>query len=69
MKNIALFVFAIFATNLFAQQKNEKDIRTLIVFFDGLRPDYITAEAMPKRRVKTITWRLRSSTKAGRIRY
>jgi Type I phosphodiesterase / nucleotide pyrophosphatase len=23
------------------------DIRTLIVFFDGLRPDYITAEAMP----------------------
>jgi predicted AlkP superfamily pyrophosphatase or phosphodiesterase len=32
---------------LLGQQKNVKDIRTLIVFFDGLRPDYITPEAMP----------------------
>jgi predicted AlkP superfamily pyrophosphatase or phosphodiesterase len=31
-----------------AQPKNDKEnIRTLIVFFDGLRPDYITSEAMP----------------------
>ncbi|MES2875203.1 MAG: alkaline phosphatase family protein [Bacteroidota bacterium] len=28
-------------------QTNTKDLRTLIVFFDGLRPDYITAENMP----------------------
>lgn len=31
-----------------AQKKNESDnVRTLIVFFDGLRPDYITPETMP----------------------
>ena len=29
-------------------QKSTGDIRTLIVFFDGLRPDYITAEGMPR---------------------
>ncbi len=29
------------------QQTKPKDLRTLIVFFDGLRPDYITPEAMP----------------------
>jgi hypothetical protein len=39
-----LFVISITAT-LHAQEK--KDIRTLIVFFDGLRPDYITPESMP----------------------
>lgn len=32
---------------LFAQETAAQDIRTLIVFFDGLRPDYITPEAMP----------------------
>jgi predicted AlkP superfamily pyrophosphatase or phosphodiesterase len=31
-----------------AQNQNKpKDLKTLIVFFDGLRPDYITPEAMP----------------------
>lgn len=31
-----------------AQEKQRiNDLRTLIVFFDGLRPDYITPEAMP----------------------
>jgi predicted AlkP superfamily pyrophosphatase or phosphodiesterase len=29
------------------KQEYNADIRTLIVFFDGLRPDYITQEAMP----------------------
>lgn len=47
MKNIFLLLLLLFCTNLFAQQKSETDIRTLIVFFDGLRPDYITPEAMP----------------------
>ena len=32
---------------LTAQQPAPKDLRTLIVFFDGLRPDYITPEHMP----------------------
>lgn len=36
----------LFAVNIQAQQK-AKQTKTLIVFFDGLRPDYITAEAMP----------------------
>ncbi len=37
-----------FAGNIIAQPKPaDKDIRTLVVFFDGLRPDYITPEAMP----------------------
>lgn len=39
--------FFIAATTIHAQSKGEKNIRTLIVFFDGLRPDYITPEAMP----------------------
>jgi len=30
-----------------AQQTGTTEVRTLIVFFDGLRPDYITAAAMP----------------------
>jgi predicted AlkP superfamily pyrophosphatase or phosphodiesterase len=30
-----------------AQQEKQKDIRTLVVFFDGLRPDYITEQNMP----------------------
>jgi hypothetical protein len=32
---------------LYAQAPLQKDIRTLVVFFDGLRPDYITEENMP----------------------
>jgi len=41
-----LVCFLSYAVN--AQNKAEQPkIRTLIVFFDGLRPDYITPEAMP----------------------
>ena len=29
------------------KQETQKDIRTLVVFFDGLRPDYITEQNMP----------------------
>ncbi len=47
VKNIVFLLVFLFSTSLFAQQKGEKDIRTLIVFFDGLRPDYIKAETMP----------------------
>jgi len=46
-RSIFFLLITVATTSLFAQQKSEKDIRTLIVFFDGLRPDYITAEAMP----------------------
>jgi len=28
-------------------QSKPKELKTIIVFFDGLRPDYITPEAMP----------------------
>jgi hypothetical protein len=45
-----LFVLAFFLFHsVLAQVKpgSEPKIRTLIVFFDGLRPDYITPEAMP----------------------
>jgi hypothetical protein len=46
MKKIfSLLLLIVITTTLQAQEK--KDIRTLIVFFDGLRPDYITPEAMP----------------------
>jgi hypothetical protein len=44
-KLFSLLLFYVIATTIQAQDK--KDIRTLIVFFDGLRPDYITPEAMP----------------------
>lgn len=47
IKPTFFFLFILFNTTVFAQQKNQKNIRTLIVFFDGLRPDYITAETMP----------------------
>lgn len=33
--------------SLHGQQQPQKDIRTLVVFFDGLRPDYITEQNMP----------------------
>jgi predicted AlkP superfamily pyrophosphatase or phosphodiesterase len=48
-----LTVVCVLATLLMVEQadaqKNAKatELKTLIVFFDGLRPDYITAEAMP----------------------
>ncbi|WP_276371021.1 alkaline phosphatase family protein [Chryseolinea sp. H1M3-3] len=47
IKNILLFLLLVSSATLLAQKKDEKELRTLIVFFDGLRPDYITAEAMP----------------------
>ena len=45
---LILFLISL-ATNTIAAQTDGKksDIRTLIVFFDGLRPDYITPELMP----------------------
>lgn len=48
-QHIKIFLLLIFCTTVAsAQVKNNTDnIRTLIVFFDGLRPDYITPEAMP----------------------
>lgn len=42
-----LIVMIVCMNTVFAQTQPTKDIRTLIVFFDGLRPDYITPEAMP----------------------
>ncbi|MBE7171519.1 MAG: alkaline phosphatase family protein [Williamsia sp.] len=46
----ALFLhgFAGAQTGKGSSQKEVADVRTLIVFFDGLRPDYITAEGMPR---------------------
>ena len=53
MSNVKVF-FTIFITgifnNIFALQPpqgKQEHIKTLIVFFDGLRPDYITAQQMP----------------------
>ena len=47
IKNIALAMVLI-ATGASAQdQPKQKELKTLIVFFDGLRPDYITPETMP----------------------
>lgn len=46
-KNISLILCLAFTFSMFAQKKQTDSIRTLIVFFDGLRPDYITAEGMP----------------------
>lgn len=50
IKCVGLLSFIIFfVTCAFAQTNNRQKprTRTLIVFFDGLRPDYITKEAMP----------------------
>ena len=47
IKNIALILLIYLPAILFGQENNDKNLRTLIVFFDGLRPDYITAKAMP----------------------
>jgi predicted AlkP superfamily pyrophosphatase or phosphodiesterase len=40
-----LFVFLVLGVETFGQSIDR--VRTLIVLFDGLRPDYITAETMP----------------------
>ena len=43
-----LLLTLLFANGISAQTvSNKSNIRTLIVFFDGLRPDYITPELMP----------------------
>ncbi|WP_396184797.1 alkaline phosphatase family protein [Flavobacterium sp.] len=43
-----LLLTLLFANSISAQTgSNKSNIRTLIVFFDGLRPDYITPELMP----------------------
>lgn len=48
MKKYYSFVFLLlFSAVVSAQTISADSIRTLIVFFDGLRPDYITAEGMP----------------------
>lgn len=45
---IKAFALVFIVTGANAQQQPEtKRLRTLIVFFDGLRPDYITPEGMP----------------------
>ena len=47
-KNIFFLAIALLIScSLHAQRVNQKDLRTLIVFFDGLRPDYITEQNMP----------------------
>lgn len=45
---IYLSIIILFLSVSVRAQKTEPDLRTLIVFFDGLRPDYITAEGMPR---------------------
>jgi hypothetical protein len=44
---LLLFATHVIIASPLAQQSSSNETRTLIVFFDGLRPDYITAEAMP----------------------
>ena len=47
-KSILLLFFAfLISLCLYAQKETQKDIRTLVVIFDGLRPDYITEQNMP----------------------
>jgi len=47
MKTILLLACTFISIAVYAQTKDDNRIRTLIVFFDGLRPDYITPEGMP----------------------
>ena len=48
-KSFLILFLTLLAANTIAAQtvSNKSNIRTLIVFFDGLRPDYITPELMP----------------------
>src|ERR1700754_4340757 len=46
MKRITILLFACICF-FKVDRKSKNANRILIVFFDGLRPDYITAEAMP----------------------
>src|SRR6187549_2630869 len=47
IKPFFLLLLLFVALTTTAQNKSSEKIRTLIVFFDGLRPDYITPELMP----------------------
>ncbi|MBA4853625.1 alkaline phosphatase family protein [Emticicia sp. BO119] len=42
-----IFFLCLLLTIQNAEAQNLKELRTLVVFFDGLRPDYITPENMP----------------------
>jgi predicted AlkP superfamily pyrophosphatase or phosphodiesterase len=42
-----LLIICLLRISVTAQQQDKNRIRTLIIFFDGLRPDYITNEHMP----------------------
>lgn len=46
-KIILLVLFFTPITQQVFAQPSSKQVHTLIIFFDGLRPDYITADAMP----------------------
>jgi predicted AlkP superfamily pyrophosphatase or phosphodiesterase len=47
-KSFFILFIIFFCTNVRAQiENNNSNIRTLVVFFDGLRPDYITPKLMP----------------------
>ncbi|RYU97324.1 alkaline phosphatase family protein [Emticicia agri] len=45
-KKVSIFLYLLFSIQL-VQAQNPNNLRTLIIFFDGLRPDYITPENMP----------------------
>ncbi|NOS91948.1 MAG: alkaline phosphatase family protein [Cyclobacteriaceae bacterium] len=49
MKTIikSLLLILLVSSAAVTRAQTNKNVRTLIVFFDGLRPDYITPEAMP----------------------
>lgn len=46
-KYIILVIVIFFQSEIYCQNIEQEDVRTLIVFFDGLRPDYITEDGMP----------------------
>ncbi|MEQ8245199.1 alkaline phosphatase family protein [Fulvivirga sp.] len=46
-KYLILVIVLFFQSEAYCQNIKQEDVRTLIVFFDGLRPDYITKEGMP----------------------
>ena len=47
-KPTSFLLFALlFTPCLHAQKQTQNNLRTLVVFFDGLRPDYITEQNMP----------------------
>lgn len=46
-KIVVALILLLIAPSVWAQPADTANLRTLIVFFDGLRPDYITPELMP----------------------